>query len=75
MNSFDDVLISGGIANCNYVYEYIQQKFSNIVIYLSGMMIDSISLIFLVYTILIIVLMKLSKRVEQQSKFFILLYE
>ena len=31
IDSFDDVLISGGLANCNYVYNYIQEKFPNCV--------------------------------------------
>ena len=30
-DSFDDVLIAGGVANCNYVYDYIQRTFRNAV--------------------------------------------
>ena len=33
VNSFDDVLLSGGMANCLPVYEYIQQKFPNTVFF------------------------------------------
>ncbi|OAO11865.1 heat shock protein [Blastocystis sp. ATCC 50177/Nand II] len=29
IDSFDDVLISGGVANCNYVYDYIRSTFRN----------------------------------------------
>lgn len=30
-DSLDDVLIAGGVANCNYVYDYIQRTFRNAV--------------------------------------------
>ena len=35
VESFDDVLIAGGVANCNLVYTYLQNTFPNTVIFLS----------------------------------------
>ena len=35
VESFDDVLIAGGVANCNLVYEYLQKTFPNTVLFLS----------------------------------------
>ena len=31
LKEFDDVLVSGGVANCNLVYEYLQKLFPNTV--------------------------------------------
>lgn len=32
LKEFDDVLVSGGVANCNLVYDYIQKLFPNTVL-------------------------------------------
>ena len=31
LKEFDDVLVSGGVANCNLVYDYLQKMFPNTV--------------------------------------------
>lgn len=33
LKEFDDVLVSGGVANCNLVYEYLQKLFPNTVFF------------------------------------------